>query len=234
MRVHDIFTKFKIFSTTVPYLDRLNVKPKFSYSQEGEDMILDELLANEQKGFYVDVGAYHPGRFSNTKYFYDRGWSGINIEPSPMALKVFEKARKRDINLNIGISESAGTLEFYTFAEAALNTFQAERVKLLETTIPYRSNGKILVPVRLLKDVLSEFAKDRPIDFMNIDVESHEMSVLRSNDWRKFRPAVLLVEILDFSLETILKNPIHCFLTEMGYRFECKTPRTCFYRDARL
>jgi FkbM family methyltransferase len=204
-----------------------------SFAQEGEDLIIAELLGPRINGFYVDVGAYHPIRFSNTKYFYDRGWSGINIEPSPMALKAFEKERKRDTNLNIGISENGGTLEFYTFAEAALNTFQAERVNLLETTTPYRSNGKILVPVRTLKDVLSEFAKDRPIDFMNIDVESHEMSVLRSNDWSKFRPELMLIEILDFSLETILNNPIHKFLTGIGYRFECKTPRTCFYRHAR-
>lgn len=217
--------------------NRLRVKRsagQISFAQEGEDLIIAELLGPRQNGFYVDIGAYDPTRFSNTRYFYDRGWNGINIEPSPLALSKFKALRKRDINLNLGISDVTGNLEFYMFEEAALNTFQPERVKLLETTTPYRSTGKVQVPVRLLKDVLNEYAKGRKIDFMNIDVESHEMSVLHSNDWNKYRPAVLLVEILDFSLETILENPIHRFLTEVNYSFECKTPRTCFYRDTRL
>jgi hypothetical protein len=71
------------------------------------------------------------------------------------------------------------------------------------------------------------------IDVMNIDVEHHEIAVLSSNDWNRFRPEVLLVEILDFDLYTILENPVHKFLSTNGYRFVCKTPRTCFYVDTR-
>jgi FkbM family methyltransferase len=200
-----------------------------SYSQEGEDMILAELFRQKSTGFYVDVGAFHPTRFSNTKYFYKKGWSGINIEPSPSAMREFLKNRRRDTNLNLGVSDKSGTLEFYTFAEPALNTFQKDRVEFLENTTPYRSNGQISVPVERLDKILEKFSSNREIDFMNIDVEAHEKQVLQSNDWEKFRPEVLLVEILDFSLETILKNPVHIFLVKKGYRFECKTPRTCFY-----
>ena len=49
------------------YLDGYSLK---SYSQEGEDMILRRLFEKQIQGFYVDVGAHHPKRFSNTYYFY--------------------------------------------------------------------------------------------------------------------------------------------------------------------
>jgi FkbM family methyltransferase len=72
---------------------------RLSYAQEGEDVLLDRLLAKQTDGFYVDVGAHHPKRFSNTHYFYMRGWSGINIEPNPVVVGSFRQMRRRDINL---------------------------------------------------------------------------------------------------------------------------------------
>src|SRR5882762_9035683 len=86
-----------------------------SYSQEGEDMILQRIFAGKERGFYVDVGAHHPRRFSNTYFFYRKGWSGINIEPSPEAVRAFQSDRKRDTNLQCGISDRAGNLTYYSF-----------------------------------------------------------------------------------------------------------------------
>ncbi|EOQ88230.1 methyltransferase FkbM domain protein [Leptospira yanagawae serovar Saopaulo str. Sao Paulo = ATCC 700523] len=202
-----------------------------SYSQEGEDMILRDLFGNKQKGFYVDIGAYDPIRFSNTQYFYELGWSGINIEPSPNALRNFEIHRKRDKNLNLGIGLTDSELTYYQFEEGALNTFDSERVKFLEATTIYVAKNSVKIKVRPLASVLRDFSNGNEIDFMNIDVEWNEISVLKSGDWNTFRPKVILIEILDFDLETISKNPIHLFLSDIGYNFLCKTPRTCFYLD---
>jgi hypothetical protein len=69
------------------------------YSQTGEDAILAHLLFGHDSGFYVDVGAFHPTKYSNTYYFYQRGWTGINIEPTPGQTDLFRKLRPRDINL---------------------------------------------------------------------------------------------------------------------------------------
>ncbi len=99
-----------------------------SYSQEGEDMILQRILGDKKHGFYVDVGAHHPRRFSNTYLFYRRGWSGINIEPNPEAMNAFQVDRERDINLQFGIAEHAENLTYYFFDEPALNTFDAALV----------------------------------------------------------------------------------------------------------
>src|SRR6186713_1276577 len=70
-----------------------------SYSQEGEDLILKRFFSEKSGGFYVDVGAHHPKRFSNTYMFYKEGWSGINIDAMPGSMKLFNKVRSKDINL---------------------------------------------------------------------------------------------------------------------------------------
>ena len=70
-----------------------DVRTVWSYSQEGEDLVLRRYLEGRTSGFYVDVGAHDPKRFSNTHLFYERGWRGINIEPSPAAMKNFMRDR---------------------------------------------------------------------------------------------------------------------------------------------
>ena len=77
-----------------------------SYSQEGEDIILARIFGKQQNGFYVDVGAHHPYRFSNTYFFYKRGWKGINIDAMPGSMKIFNKYRPRDKNIEAGISDT--------------------------------------------------------------------------------------------------------------------------------
>jgi FkbM family methyltransferase len=210
-----------------------NIKTKYfshhSFSQEGEDMILREIFQSKEKGFYVDIGAYHPTRFSNTNYFYQKGWSGINIEPSPDGFLLFEKERTRDINLNFGISDQKSEINFYVFDEPALNTFDSGRVEYLKSNSPYRIIRTIPVKVDRLDNLLNQYSTTTTIDFMNIDVEWHESVVLQSNDWSKFKPKIILLEVLDFSIETFSSNPLYIFLKNLGYHFIAKTPRTCFF-----
>ena len=97
-----------------------------SWSQEGEDLILARLFENNAKGFYVDVGAHHPKRFSNTYLFYKKGWTGINIDAMPGSMKSFNKLRKRDINIEKPVSDKKQILTYYAFNESALNGFSKE------------------------------------------------------------------------------------------------------------
>ncbi|MCX2716544.1 hypothetical protein OQH61_02215 [Helicobacter sp. MIT 21-1697] len=87
------------------YITRFQNK---SYAQQGEDLILQEMLNNIQYGFYVDVGAHHPFRFSNTYLFYQKGWKGINIDAMPNSMKLFSRFRPRDINIECGIALNGG------------------------------------------------------------------------------------------------------------------------------
>ena len=97
-----------------------------SYSQEGEDMILNKIFEFKKNGFYIDIGAHHPKRFSNTYFFYKKGWMGINVDAKPGSMYLFNKIRPRDINLEIGLNNEKSVLKYYSFNEPALNTFDKE------------------------------------------------------------------------------------------------------------
>ena len=60
-----------------------------NFSQGDEEKILNDIFSNKKKGFYVDVGCYHPKRFSNTAFLYGKGWNGINIDANTKNLKLF-------------------------------------------------------------------------------------------------------------------------------------------------
>ncbi len=201
-----------------------------SYSQEGEDMILQRLFAEKAEGFYVDVGAHHPQRFSNTYLFYKRGWRGINIEPNPGVIKTFCSLRHRDINVQAGVAESEGVFAYHAFDEPALNTFDDALAASREATTRYRKVATIPVPARRLEDILREHLPDgTAIDFLSIDVEGMDLAVLRSNDWGRYRPACVLVESLETALEGAVQGPIAIYMKRQGYGLFAKTVNTLFF-----
>jgi len=203
-----------------------------SYSQEGEDMILRRIFEGQEHGFYVDVGAHHPRRFSNTNYFYRRGWHGINIEPNPDAIRAFQSDRPRDTNLAIGISNRAETLTYHLFNEPALNTFDAALVKSRLANTPYRLVKTIDIPVDRLANVLKKHLPiAQKIDFFSIDVEGLDLAVLESNDWQMFRPKCVLAEALGNSLEETLRGDVFLFMKSQGYELVGKTFNTLIFRE---
>lgn len=206
-----------------------------SYSQEGEDMILRRMFEDKATGFYVDVGAHHPRRFSNTYYFYRRGWRGVNVEPNPDALAIFQSVRKRDINLQCGVALAEQSLTYYKFDEPALNTFDETLVDNRLAQTDYQLVEKITVPVRRLAKLFDEvLPRDQRIDFMTVDVEGFDLQVLQSNDWEKYRPAVVLAEALSTTMEDFQSNEIVMYMTSQGYRCFGKTYNTWFFTDGRV
>lgn len=203
-----------------------------SYSQEGEDMVLQRIFAGKECGFYVDVGAHHPRRFSNTYLFYKRGWQGINIEPNPDAMRAFQSDRKRDQNLKFGISERAETLTYYYFDEPALNSFDAELVNWRLANTPYKVVRTSDIPVERLDHILSNYLPAGvEIDFLSIDVEGLDLAVLKSNDWKLFRPKCVLVEALETSLEETIRSDIYLFMKKQGYELFAKTYNTLIFHE---
>ncbi|MHB1587482.1 MAG: FkbM family methyltransferase [Acidiferrobacteraceae bacterium] len=203
-----------------------------SYSQEGEDMILRRIFETKTTGFYVDVGAHHPIRFSNTYYFYRRGWRGINIEPNPRAMPAFQRVRARDVHILSGISERGGARDYYMFDEPALNTFDMTKAD------EYRRAGYRLVETRTIETSRLDHVldaglpPDTRIDFLSIDVEGLDLEVLRSNNWHKYRPSWVLIEDHETRVDRLLDGETHGFMTEQGYTIEAKTFYTVFYRES--
>lgn len=205
----------------------------YSWSQEGEDQILCRMFENQTFGFYVDVGAHHPKRFSNTYLFYKRGWRGINIDALPGSMRSFSNIRKRDINLELGVGSSEGWLDYYSFDEPALNTF-SRQLALTRKNDGKSGNLKEIIKVKVLplSSVLDQYLpKDQTIDFMSIDVEGLDYEVLRSNDWVKYRPKVVLVEVLGSDILEVDRNEISTLMRSHGYAFFAKSLNTVFFKE---
>lgn len=184
-----------------------------SYSQYGEDLVIDRLLGHPKSGTFVDVGANDPHFLSNTKRFYVRGWRGVNVEPHVVNFRKFLAARPGDTNLNIGIGSDEGVLDFYQLDPDQISTFSEKEAKR------YMALGQRLVEVRKVKvEPLSRVLEDvqAPIDFISVDVEGIDLDVLRSNDWSRFRPKLVCVESGDH--ETRAQDmKIYDFMCSVGY-----------------
>jgi len=212
----------------------LNGHSRRSFSQEGEDLILARMLEFESNvpRFYVDVGANHPKRYSNTYAFYLRGWNGIAIEPDPDLARRFAARRPRDRIAAVGIAESSGELTYHRFSDPAMNTFDPVLAAERERDGRWQLLERSAVPVRTLASVLSEYdGISGGIGFMSVDVEGFDLAVLRSNDWRRFRPRIVMAESLEARLRDIGRCPIHALMTGLGYEIVSKAHFTCFYRD---
>ena len=203
----------------------VNVYSKVSYSQHGEDLILRNFLP-QNRGFYVDIGANHPFRFSNTYYFYLLGWRGINIEPNPELIKKLNKHRSRDINLEIGISNKKSLLKYYLFDDPALNTFSKKRAKELIKAGIYQNIAEKKIKVVGLAETLDSYLPDgQRVDFMSIDVESLDLNVLQSNNWNKYRPQYILIEELEG------KKTIEAYLKKQNYKKVTEIHKNILFRD---
>jgi len=203
-----------------------------SYSQEGEDMILRRLFEGRATGFYIDVGAHHPRRFSNTWHFYQRGWHGLNIDPNPETIHLLQHWRPNDLNLKLGISDSPGEQRYFVFNESALNTFDPVLAKERQRIPGYKIINTVSIHVVRLDEVFYEHLQPNQIvDFMSIDVEGMDLSVAKSNDWGRFRPRYLLVEAIKSSLAHVADYPLHRYLCDQGYELFAKTLNTLMYCD---
>lgn len=204
---------------------------RLSYAQEGEDLVLARIFEElgVQNGFFVDIGAHHPVRFSNTYYFYRRGWCGINVDALPGTQKLFLRLRPRDITVECGVGAQEGVLQYFSFNEPALNTF-SEHEAMKKAVPPYRVVKTLPVPVVTLRQILDEYLPpDTPIGFMTIDAEGFDHEIISSNDWKRYRPSVVLVELLNTELQDLAAHPTAQILYSHHYRAIAKTYNTYFF-----
>lgn len=186
-----------------------------SFAQFGEDLLVTQLLGTEP-GRYVDVGAHDPWRYSNTALLYGRGWRGINIDADARAIQRFQADRPEDINLHVGIAAESGVAEFAVFGDGAVNSF--------DPSLAAKQNQAFGPPVmhairtEPLAAVLTEhLTPGLRLRYLNVDCEGLDDIVLRSNDWDRFRPDVITVELHGLNLEAVAQNPSYQFLRSVGY-----------------
>jgi FkbM family methyltransferase len=162
-----------------------------SYAQNYEDVMLARAFKGRTDGFYVDVGAMDPTEGSVTKFFYDLGWHGVNVEPDSRFHQRLITERPRDINLNVALGETQSELPFYELEAQGISTFDVEhRDYFIERGVTYRVRKQ---PVTTLAAICETHVRT-DIDFLMIDAEGWEGPIVRGGDWKKFRPIVLVLE----------------------------------------
>lgn len=219
--------KWKLYNL---YRDKIKGWRSIFYSCFGEDAVINNILNGKKNGFWVDVGAFHPEKYSNTKFFSERGWTGVNVEPNTVNFKLFQKRRPKDINLNQGVYTQESKLNYYRFVDGLYNTFD-EKLKDELVAKGISNVGMDTIRVTTLANVIEENCSNRHIDFLNVDVENLDLEVLKSNDWTKYVPSVVCVEDHEYdALKGNGDSKISAFLKEKGYILDSKCRFSLIFR----
>lgn len=189
-----------------------------SFSKSGDDIQLFKLINSIKPGVYVDIGCWHPIKASNSYFFHLRKWKGLCIDANPDLKPLYKKYRSGDIFLNYGIGTSEEPMVFNFLNEgfSSMNTFNMEFLKSENLEIQIKSSLKI--PVLSLSEILETHLdlNDR-LDFFDVDVEGSDLDVLKSNNWDKFRPKIIMVET-NKSLNNDVNSELADYLTRVGYK----------------
>ena len=200
--------------------------PKNSYSMLGEDKFIKNYFRNKSKGFYVDVGCYHPLDGNNTKLLYKKGWNGINLDINHYSIKLFNFLRKRDISIHSGISNKKSKLIMYYRKEINMLNTLDKKIAKMQFRNGYKKKN---IQVNTLNYHISKHSKKiETIDFINIDVEGGELNVLKSLNFKTFKPQLVCIEIhniknmFDTNYRYLKSNNVYNFLVKKGYKIVWK------------
>ena len=212
----NIFEKFRMFHNI--YIKNNFFIKKKTYSMNEEDIFINKYF-KKKTGFFVDVGAYHPLELSNTYLLYKRGWNGINIDISSLSVDYFNYIRPDDININIAVTEkkSIKTI-FYQKKKSPLKTLN---FKLASKHFSLNFKKKKIKSDTLTSIIDKTKFKGIKINFLNIDAEGGDFEVLKSLNFKKYKPKLICVEIIDnfnSSKKAIKKNKIYKFLIQKKYK----------------
>jgi FkbM family methyltransferase len=196
------------------------IKLKKSYSNWGIDMMADFFFRNKKEGIYIDIGCHHPLINNNTYPLYKRGWKGINIDIDYGAIDSFNFLRSKDTNIKIAVSDTTGEAElFFYHNRAAKNTlskekgFDSKEIQKIKTST-------------LNKVIENSIYKDQKINFISIDVEGYELNVLKGFDFKKYKPDLVVLELIqegmtEFfhqNIENIQNSEVYLYMIKHDYK----------------
>ena len=195
------------------YFKHKNFLNKKTYSLFGEDLAALKFFKNKKKGFYVDIGCYHPTHINNTYLLYKKGWNGINIDVSQFSIDLFKFMRPDDLNYKCAVSETNKKVNLY---------YQKEHSQLTSIN---KLTAKKFIKGRLKKKIINSYSleeilswskyKDYEIDFLDVDVEGADLQVLKGLNFSKRKPKLICVEIHQ---KNFRKHKIYKFLIKKKYK----------------
>ena len=180
---------------------------------DNEDTAVLNYFKNKKKGFYVDVGCYHPIHRNNTHLLHMQNWSGVNIDTSHFSISLFNFMRPKDLNYNCAISDKNENIKlFYQKELSQLSTIEKSQA---ESVFQGEIKEKEINAFTLDEILSRDKYKDSKIDLLDIDVEGADLKVLRGLSFDKFKPELVCVEIHAKEIE---KSDIYNFLIDKNYK----------------
>lgn len=206
----------------------INARGRRSYSQSGEDLILEFLLSEQleiRHPTYLDLGANHPVRLNNTYLFYQSGSTGVCVEADPRLCSLLRRQRKRDKCISGGVTPGGtGDAEFFVMSVNQLSTFSAEHAYRLSNSGTCQIQEVLSIPLLSVNEIIRDHCGVCP-NLLCIDIEGLDEVVLADLDFGKYRPEVVCVEtVLHAGDGSELKNSrILQMMTRSGYRVYADT-----------
>ena len=192
--------KLYIFYTGIKY--RFFTKKK-TYSQFGEDLIINNFFG-DFIGKYVDIGCYHPIKYSNTALLHKKGWTGVNIDLNETSINLFNACRKNDLNIVACLSDKKEKVSVYMDSKfSALNSIHQDNSKIFK----FKNYKKLTMKTKTFSELV-----DKNFDFLNIDCEGNDYKIIKTIDLKKYKPKLINIEV---SKEN--KDYIYNYLDQNGY-----------------
>ena len=214
----------KIYLNLQNFYKKIILQDKY-YSFSGVDIVLKKIFYQQEKGFYIDVGCQNPIKNNNTYLLYKKGWEGINIDLDKDNINLFNSARPKDSNFNKAISSEIKNVELYFYhKKSPINTIDKKTSDFQKAKV---TSIKKINTDTLDNIILNSKYKNHTFDLLSIDVEGHELDVLKGFDLDKYSPKVIVVEYLDLnvskleiknlSIENVLNSEIYKYLISKNY-----------------
>ena len=206
-------------------LHKIFFTKKIYFSFSGVYLILQNIFMKQNDGLYIDVGCQHPIKNNNTYLLYKKGWKGINVDLDKDNIKLFNSARPEDYNVNKALSSEIKNVELYFYhKKSPINTIDKKTSEFQKAKVSSIRN----ITTDTLNNIISNTKyKDCCIDLLSIDVEGHELQVLKGFNLTKYRPKVIVVEYLDLNvskleiknltLKDVIDSEIYKYLSSNGY-----------------
>ena len=183
------------------------------YSQFAEDVSIVRQFPKGYKGFFVDVGCFHPVKYNNTYRLYKKGWRGINVDIDQIKIDGFRIRRPKDVNIACAVSDKKGEITYWS------NGFYSLTITLDEA---FAAGKPGYVAKKVQTDTLNNIIagtkyEGRQIDFLTVDVEGHDLNVLQSLDFKEYAPRLIAVETHQVTLDAVMQDDLYQFLIGKGY-----------------
>ena len=222
----NFFYKINLLTNLIKYRGLLIKK---QYSKNSEDKFLIKFFRNKLTGTYVDIGAFHPYRFSNTYLLYNQGWNGLNIDINKKSIDLFKIARPNDVNLNVAVGDRNKKQIFYYKKKLyPMNTLNKDFAKrYIDKNIK-----KNQIMTYTFDFIIKKFYNQKKFDLLDIDVEGNEYNVIKKINFNKVKFSLILIEITNFNTKSKENaRKIRNLLAKYGYKYIKSFGETSVYKN---